>query len=128
MSLELLNGANFSFNSLALSLFVIFVASRVFKFAKDLKVVPQDSFRNVLLMTRLDGYQAVNYLPGLRVPFYPQHIFGALTPTVWWNPGIQFLWKWRFHCNLTYTFRSTKSDFAKCISSLRRTRSRSFLS
>jgi len=40
MSLELLNGANFK--SLALSLFVIFVASRVFKFAKDLKV-PWDS-------------------------------------------------------------------------------------
>ena len=36
MSLELLNGA--SFKSLALSLFVLFVGSRVFKFAKDLKV------------------------------------------------------------------------------------------
>jgi hypothetical protein len=36
MSLELLNGV--SFKSLALSLFVIFVASRVLKFAKDLKV------------------------------------------------------------------------------------------
>ncbi len=40
MSLDLFNGANFK--SLVLSLFVIFVASRVFKFAKDLKV-PCDS-------------------------------------------------------------------------------------
>ena len=50
--MSLLDGAG-GFKSLALSLFVIFVASRVFKFAKDLKV-PWDSesaTRLVLLMT-----------------------------------------------------------------------------
>ncbi|KAF8335234.1 cytochrome P450 [Amanita rubescens] len=91
MSLELINGA--SFKSLALSLFVIFIASRVFKFAKDLK--------------------AVNYVPGLRVPFHPQHVFGALIPTVWWNPGIEFLWKWRFHL-----YKPFKTDTISLVSFL----------
>ncbi|KAF8675334.1 hypothetical protein AX14_005122 [Amanita brunnescens Koide BX004] len=75
MSLELLNGV--SFKSLVISLSTIFIVSRFFKFVRDLR--------------------AVNYVPGLRVPFHPQNMFGAVTPTMWWNPGIAFLWQWRFY-------------------------------
>ncbi|KJA21395.1 hypothetical protein HYPSUDRAFT_42034 [Hypholoma sublateritium FD-334 SS-4] len=39
--------------------------------------------------------QAVNYIPGLRVPFHPFSGPGAVIPTTWWNPGLSFMWKWR---------------------------------
>ncbi|KJA21393.1 hypothetical protein HYPSUDRAFT_42029 [Hypholoma sublateritium FD-334 SS-4] len=42
------------------------------------------------------GLQAVNHLPGLRVPFHPTlSLPGVVFPTTWWNPGINFLWHWR---------------------------------
>ncbi|PPQ81934.1 hypothetical protein CVT25_013782 [Psilocybe cyanescens] len=41
------------------------------------------------------GLQTVSSLPGLRVPFYPLGMPGAIIPTSWWNPGLHFTWLWR---------------------------------
>ncbi|CAL1711138.1 unnamed protein product [Somion occarium] len=39
--------------------------------------------------------KSVNYVPGMRVPFSPISVFGAVLPTTWWNPGLHWTWKWR---------------------------------
>ncbi|KAH0580883.1 hypothetical protein H2248_012042 [Termitomyces sp. 'cryptogamus'] len=57
------------------ALFMIYVVSRVFKL--------------------IHGISAVNGLPGMRVPFRPLALPGAIIPTTWWNPGLRFTWIWR---------------------------------
>ncbi|EIM82087.1 cytochrome P450 [Stereum hirsutum FP-91666 SS1] len=37
----------------------------------------------------------MGYLPGLRSLFTPISPFGALLPTVRWNPGLSWQWRWR---------------------------------
>ncbi|KAI6006183.1 cytochrome P450 [Pisolithus orientalis] len=39
--------------------------------------------------------KSVNYLPGMRPPLSALSIFGALMPTSWWNPGLNWSWEWR---------------------------------
>ncbi|RDB29811.1 hypothetical protein Hypma_014185 [Hypsizygus marmoreus] len=58
------------------AIFAVFVVSRVMKL--------------------LSGIRTVNHLPGLRVPFQPLDVPGAMLPTTWWNPGLHFTWKRRF--------------------------------
>ncbi|KAF8068982.1 cytochrome P450 [Lyophyllum atratum] len=53
----------------------VFIASRVFKL--------------------IHGINAVNNMPGMRVPFQPLAAPGAIFPTNWWNPGLRFPWLWR---------------------------------
>ena len=49
-------------------------------------------------MNLMPQNQAVNYIPGMRVPFQPLDVPGALLPTTWWNPGVYFTWSWRSTC------------------------------
>lgn len=44
----------------------------------------------------LTKIQAVNYLPGYRIPFWPLCLPGAVLPTTWWNVGMAFPWLRRF--------------------------------
>ena len=37
-------------------------------------------------------------MPGMRVPFQPLNVPGALLPTAWWNPSVYFTWSWRSTC------------------------------
>ncbi|KAJ7489683.1 cytochrome P450 [Mycena galericulata] len=39
--------------------------------------------------------QKLSNLPGLRSIFSPASPFGILIPTVFWNPGLSWQWKWR---------------------------------
>jgi len=43
----------------------------------------------------VSGLKAVDYLPGLRVPFQPLSLPGMLLPEMSWNPGVIFTWTWR---------------------------------
>lgn len=49
--------------------------------------------RQILLSTQ--HLQSVNYMPGMRVPFSPLNILGAVLPCTWWNPSMEWCWKWR---------------------------------
>ncbi|KAF8994051.1 cytochrome P450 [Cyathus striatus] len=42
-----------------------------------------------------NGKRALDNLPGLTVPFSPFAVPGVLIPTTWWNPGIEFGWRWK---------------------------------
>lgn len=61
--------------SLFSAVLAVFIASRVFKL--------------------IHGINAVNNLPGMRVPFQPLAAPGVILPTSWWNPGLRFPWLWR---------------------------------
>ncbi|KAF9467919.1 cytochrome P450 [Collybia nuda] len=63
--------------SASLAILVCFVVSRILKL--------------------MDGIQAVNHMPGYRVPFQPLDLPGVILPTTWWNPGLSFPWLWRSH-------------------------------
>lgn len=39
--------------------------------------------------------KSLNYTPGMRVAFAPMSLLGAVIPTVWWNPGLEWSWLWR---------------------------------
>jgi hypothetical protein len=39
--------------------------------------------------------QLVDYIPGIRCIFGTMTPVGVLGPTRWWNPGVQFTWRWR---------------------------------
>ncbi|KAJ7917203.1 cytochrome P450 [Mycena leptocephala] len=39
--------------------------------------------------------QKLSYLPGLRSMLSPVSAFGALIPTCFWNPGLNWQWEWR---------------------------------
>ncbi|GJJ06948.1 hypothetical protein Clacol_001144 [Clathrus columnatus] len=39
--------------------------------------------------------RSVNYIPGMRPPFSPLSLFGAILPTSWWNPGLNWPWELR---------------------------------
>ncbi|KAF5318599.1 hypothetical protein D9619_010824 [Psilocybe cf. subviscida] len=58
-----------------IALTAVFVGSRILKYRRDL--------------------QAVSHAPGLRVPFTPLGLPGALLPTTSWNAGLMFPWTWR---------------------------------
>ncbi|TFY70798.1 hypothetical protein EVG20_g2210 [Dentipellis fragilis] len=45
----------------------------------------------------VNGLRAVNYTPGVRVPFQPLAVPGAALPTSRWNPGMSFTWSERFN-------------------------------
>ncbi|GLB42270.1 putative cytochrome P450 [Lyophyllum shimeji] len=62
--------------SLFSAVVAVFIASRVFKL--------------------IHGINALNHLPGMRVPFQPLAAPGAILPTTRWNPGLRFPWLWRF--------------------------------
>ncbi|KAF8882453.1 cytochrome P450 [Infundibulicybe gibba] len=55
----------------------------------------------IFLLSRIgkfmSGLRAVSYIPGLRIPFQPLALPGALIPTSWWNPGLLFPWMWRYN-------------------------------
>ncbi|KAF8994052.1 cytochrome P450 [Cyathus striatus] len=42
-----------------------------------------------------NGKHAVDKLPGLTTAFAPFTLPGVLLPTTWWNPGIEFVWRWK---------------------------------
>ncbi|KAH7913523.1 cytochrome P450 [Hygrophoropsis aurantiaca] len=48
----------------------------------------------------IDGLKAVNFLPGLRIPFQPLSLLGVILPESTWNPGLLFTWSWRHTRNL----------------------------
>ncbi|KAK2462366.1 hypothetical protein APHAL10511_005672 [Amanita phalloides] len=58
--------------TILVSLFVIFLVSRIIRYYQGLKVV--------------------NNHPGFRVPFDPLSLLGIITPRTWWNPGHFFTW------------------------------------
>ena len=54
--------------------------------------------------------QAVTYLPGVRVPFQSLALPGAILPTSWWNPGVDFPWVRRCESLYRhYTYNHTKN-------------------
>ncbi|KAF8994049.1 cytochrome P450 [Cyathus striatus] len=52
------------------------------------------------------GQRAVGYLPGLTIPFQPIGFPGGVIKTLWWNPGLEFMWKWR---STFYSQRGTET-------------------
>ncbi|KAG1739195.1 cytochrome P450 [Suillus paluster] len=52
----------------------------------------------------VSGLKAVNYLPGLRVPFEPLSLLGVIVPETSWNPGFIFVWTWRHTKNIYRRF------------------------
>lgn len=54
----------------------------------------------------VSGLKAVNYLPGLWVPFEPLSLLGVLAPETSWNPGVIFVWTWRHTRNIYHRFGS----------------------
>jgi len=44
----------------------------------------------------LNGIKVVSNLPGIRAPFQPLALPGALFPTSWWNSGLDLHWARRF--------------------------------
>ncbi|EPQ50622.1 cytochrome P450 [Gloeophyllum trabeum ATCC 11539] len=56
----------------------------------------------------------VSYLPGLRCAFAPLSLWGALLPTSWWNPGLDWPWEWRWN-----VYRHYRSQTISCISIIR---------
>ncbi|KAF8637847.1 hypothetical protein AX17_002473 [Amanita inopinata Kibby_2008] len=77
MPSETLSPGSVNWTFVAFSLLAVYIGSRVVKF--------------------LGGLRDVSYLPGLRVPFHPLGLPGAVIPTVWWNPGVFYPWLWRSH-------------------------------
>ncbi|KAH7911852.1 cytochrome P450 [Hygrophoropsis aurantiaca] len=57
-----------------------------------------------LLVSRVvklaNGLKAVNFLPGIRIPFQPLSVMGLILPESPWNPGLLFTWSWRHTRNL----------------------------
>ncbi|KAI0074855.1 cytochrome P450 [Panus rudis PR-1116 ss-1] len=41
------------------------------------------------------GLREVGYLPGLRIPFGMTSLVGAVIPSCWWNPGLNWSWEYR---------------------------------
>ncbi|KAJ7667320.1 hypothetical protein B0H17DRAFT_1142810 [Mycena rosella] len=41
------------------------------------------------------GFTSVDYAPGMRPVFSPLGLLGAIIPTFWWNPGLDWSWEWR---------------------------------
>ncbi|KAG1905445.1 cytochrome P450 [Suillus fuscotomentosus] len=54
----------------------------------------------------VSGLKAVDYLPGLWVPFQPLSFLGVLVPERSWNPGVIFVWTWRHTRNIYRRFDS----------------------
>ncbi|KAG2154041.1 cytochrome P450 [Suillus clintonianus] len=54
----------------------------------------------------VSGLKAVDYLPGLWVPFQPLSLLGVLAPEKSWNPGVIFVWTWRHTRNIYRRFGS----------------------
>ncbi|KAJ3832287.1 cytochrome P450 [Lentinula raphanica] len=48
------------------------------------------------ILTTVHKLRAVNHLPGLRPPFSPLRLPGALIPTSWWNTSLDINWLLRF--------------------------------
>jgi hypothetical protein len=80
---------------------VIFIYSIVYKALRNLKVSRAGPspiseahiFETATLALLLSvSNQAVNSLPGIRTFFEPYNLPGALLPSTWWNPGLDFLW------------------------------------
>ncbi|KAH7926118.1 cytochrome P450 [Leucogyrophana mollusca] len=46
------------------------------------------------------GLKAVNFLPGIIIPFQPLSLPGVLFPESSWNPGLLFTWTWRHTRNI----------------------------
>ncbi|OJA14732.1 hypothetical protein AZE42_13619 [Rhizopogon vesiculosus] len=76
--------ADLSWTTGIAALLVAFTVSKVLKFVSGLK--------------------AVDYLPGLRVPFQPLGLPSIILPDMSWNPGVLFAWTWR---------RSTKNIYRR---------------
>ncbi|KAK7008523.1 cytochrome P450 [Favolaschia claudopus] len=57
------------------ALFIVFVVHRILVFRRNARKLA--------------------HLPGLRSLFSPASPFGALIPTSFWNPGLNWLWLWR---------------------------------
>ncbi|TFK45544.1 cytochrome P450 [Heliocybe sulcata] len=65
----------------------------------------------VVIGRYLSALKSVSYLPGLKSVFVPLSPLGSLLPTTWWNPGVDWHWKWR-----SDVYRRYKSQTISCIS------------
>jgi hypothetical protein len=92
----LLNGVKVDLLSGSLAVLGVFVVSRVIKLLSGLRVSVRSLGCNCLLFYSRN--QAVSYMPGMRIPFQPLTAVGGVFPTTWWNPGVEFVWLWRSHC------------------------------
>ena len=83
---------------------ILFSLARVYKFLAELKV----GFTVWMLVASLSLnllLQRVNYMPGFRPLFSPLSLFGAIIPSTWWNPGLNWSWNQRRTCTLFIPFR-----------------------
>ncbi|KZT20304.1 cytochrome P450 [Neolentinus lepideus HHB14362 ss-1] len=59
----------------------------------------------------ISALKSVSHLQGLKSVFMPLSPLGSLLPTTFWNPGIDWHWKWRLN-----VYKRFKSQTISCIS------------